>query len=979
MDIVTERFRGLRRSFRRVDVGDDAQLGRVYDWWLEKRSTLVPGRPFHGIEADLADELGDLLVLDRLPSGEWRVGLYGEKIVAHTGFRMAGGNTSMLDPEVAAYFHEIYADFLERGEAGYSISPSNLIGSVQVWQRHIFPGPLTEQGGRCLALFRPLVTRADTMTHLGASGRVWTAYLEPMLDDDRTVKDFLLMDVIQPEPHGGLTWRPLTLSKLLKRKLSTVEIAELRTAPGGKRLFGDRVPVTVGNQEQELKLEVFSGVPRNMIVVTDVTAEYRAMRALVQAEKLAGITHWRWDSRTRMIEPSGALRTMFGISDASKQITVRAFAELLYRADGLKFVEWIAAAASGTPPAPIECRAVLKGAVRTFRLKADQRRDVDGTVISVFGVLQDVSDLKLIQSQLEERGAELNEAQRLGKLADWSQNLKERTIEWSPQLFDLVAYDPKRFRTTLANVASVYTASSLAALNRAQSHVIATGEIRSVDVQVRKGDGTMGDFMVTTKAERDTAGSIVGLFGTVQDITERKRSERQLEQLAYYDPLTGCANRALFGRELEEEFARSRDEPGQSAWSVFLIDLDNFKEVNDTLGHAAGDALLVRATERLRALIKPGDTLARLGGDEFAMILRNEASHATLLALAKTVVRDMAQPFVLPDGEAFVGASIGIVTLPQDALNGDEALRHADLALYKAKEKGRGRSCFFDATLNAEVHHRTSIAKRLRHAIDTNQLTLHFQPQVSLKDQSVIGMEALLRWPDPERGFIPPSEFIPIAESSTLILDVGVWTLNESCRMAREWLNASIPFGKVSVNTSASQIWQTNFVREVSDTIERHGVPAKHICIEFTESVFIDHSQNRVSQILAQLRELGVCLSLDDFGTGYSSLSYLNRLPFDELKVDRSFIAGAPGDRRRERMLSGIIALGSGLGMHVVAEGAETVEEIALLRDLDCPAVQGYAFGKPQPALIVPLEIERIRRMETLAAHDFQERQAAAS
>jgi diguanylate cyclase (GGDEF)-like protein/PAS domain S-box-containing protein len=963
MDIISERYRGLRRPLLPDDIGGDAQLKRVYAWWQANAHRLIVGEAPASVLADFPDDAKDLIVIDRRASDDWFCHHYGDNIARQTGFHMAGGTTKVLDPDLAAHFHEIYGDFLDRAQPGYSISPSNMTGACQVWQRHIFPGPVVAGQGRCLALFRPLTTRAETMADLGASGRIWASYLQPIQNDARDVIDFLLIDVVQPEPHGGFTWRPATLSKLLKRPLKAEELPRLMARDGTGKRFSERVPVTIGTQEQELKVEVFAGEPRNLLIVTDVTSEFRAMRALVQAEKLAGLTHWRWDVRLHKIELSVALRNVFGLPDSAKHLPLREFADHLYGIDGQKFIEWIQSAHTATAISPLECRARVNGAMRHFRLKADQRRDVDGSVLSIFGVLQDITDLKQAQHLLEDRTRELSEAQKIGRIADWSQNLADKTVWWSPQMFDILGYDPATFEMTLERVASCYTHESLALIKRVQKQVIVTGELQTVDVQAHKGDGSIGDYMIAAKVVRGPKGDVTGLVGTIQDVTERKTAQRQLEKLAYYDPLTGCCNRALFNRELEEQFALTRDFPGAVSFAVFLIDLDNFKEVNDSLGHAAGDTLLVRATERLRALMRPGDSLARLGGDEFAIINRSEIDEEHCADLAASIIKAISAPFTLPDGEAFVGASIGAVLLPQHAQNAEETLRNADLALYNAKENGRNRCRIFDSSLNDEVQHRTQIGRRLRHAIDTDELTLHFQTQVSLADHGAVGVEALLRWPDEERGHIPPSEFIPIAESSNLILDVGLWTLNESCRIARQWRDAATPFGKVSVNTSAAQIWQTNFVREVRDALERHGLPASSLCIEVTESLFIDHSQARVSSFMAQLRELGVSLSLDDFGTGYSSLSYLNQLPFDQLKIDRSFVTSADHDPRRQHLLAGIVALGNGLGMSVIAEGVETPSEIAVLRSVRCPSAQGFAFSRPVPALSVAAEIDRIRRL----------------
>lgn len=433
-----------------------------------------------------------------------------------------------------------------------------------------------------------------------------------------------------------------------------------------------------------------------------------------------------------------------------------------------------------------------------------------------------------------------------------------------------------------------------------------------------------------------------------------------LETLAYFDPLTGIANRPRFLADLETVVSASLK--GETKASLMMIDLDHFKETNDAYGHAAGDALLKVVTERIRAELRPGDQLYRLGGDDFALISTSSTDLAMISALCASIGREVAKPIHLSQGEARSGVSIGIVLLPRDAKSAEEAHRNADLALREAKSNGRGRFAFFNDELNAAVQNKMTLARLLRLAIEEDGLAVHFQPQVRAADATLHGVEALARWPHPERGFIPPAEFIPVAEATGLIGDLGIWILNESCRVARGWLDTGFAFGHVSVNVSPIQLWQPNFVENVALVLAKHQLPAKYLCLEVTESVFVNTGEDRVMQVLSDLRSLGVTLSLDDFGSGYSSLGYLNRLPLDQLKIDRSFVRDVDQDLRRQNLLKGIAALGKGLGLHLVAEGAERAEEVACLKAFGCDAVQGYFFAKPVPALMVQIEADRILR-----------------
>lgn len=450
-----------------------------------------------------------------------------------------------------------------------------------------------------------------------------------------------------------------------------------------------------------------------------------------------------------------------------------------------------------------------------------------------------------------------------------------------------------------------------------------------------------------------------------------------LETLAFHDPLTGLANRTRFlsdiGKAVEDSLT------GERRQALLMLDLDHFKETNDSYGHAAGDQLLRIVGARMLEELGEGDRLYRLGGDDFAILCQSAIEAPEVAALCARLAMRIAEPILLPQGEARSGASIGIALLPRDGKSPEEAHRNADLALREAKNGGRNRFTFFDDELNAAVQTRMQLARMLRTAIEEDGLAVYFQPQVRLGDTRLRGVEALARWPHPERGFIPPSEFIPVAESSGLIGDLGLWIMNESCRVARGWLDIGFEFGHVSVNVSPIQLWQPNFVESVAQILKKHALPPHHLCLEVTESVFVNTGEDRVMQVLSDLRSLGVSLSLDDFGSGYSSLGYLNKLPLDQLKIDRSFVRDVDHDTRRQNLLKGIVALGKGLGLHLVAEGAERAEEVACLRAFGCDVVQGYFFGKPVAALMVQVEADRIIREHSRKEKPARKRQAKAA
>jgi diguanylate cyclase (GGDEF)-like protein len=433
-----------------------------------------------------------------------------------------------------------------------------------------------------------------------------------------------------------------------------------------------------------------------------------------------------------------------------------------------------------------------------------------------------------------------------------------------------------------------------------------------------------------------------------------------LERLAYGDPLTGLANRARYFAELAEMLAGA--EAGSRKAALLMLDLDRFKETNDAFGQSAGDELLVRARDIILAELEEGDSLARLGGDDFVILSRNSRDEVQAQDLCRRLIERLAVPISMSQGEVHTGCSIGIAMLPRDGESAEEAHRNADLALRQAKQEGRSRFVFFDHELHAAAQKRMTLARMLRHALENDELSVHVQPQVRLKDGRLHGFEVLARWFHPTSGTIPPSEFIPVAEANGLIPALGNRVLDEACRIAREWADARFEFGHVSVNVSSIQLWQPNFVSIVTEALRRHKLPGYRLCLEVTESIFVNHGEAKVMKVFGKLRALGVALSLDDFGSGYSSLGYLNTLPLDQLKIDRAFVSGIDRDPRKKSLLAGIIALGKGLRLELVAEGAETTAEVEALRALGCTLVQGYYFAKPMPPLMAQAEAEHIRK-----------------
>jgi diguanylate cyclase (GGDEF)-like protein len=418
----------------------------------------------------------------------------------------------------------------------------------------------------------------------------------------------------------------------------------------------------------------------------------------------------------------------------------------------------------------------------------------------------------------------------------------------------------------------------------------------------------------------------------------------QLEQLALYDHLTGLPNRSLFIDLVQREILSARRT--SQKFGVFFIDLDRFKTVNDTMGHAAGDALLMEVSRRLREMLREVDVVCRQSGDEFLVLARDITHWETLAEMADRVLQSIEQPMVLTGGSARVSASIGIALFPDDAQDFETLVKNADVAMYQAKSLGRARYSFFHAELNSRMQAAVELEHQLGQAITDGQLVLHYQPQVDATTGALVGVEALVRWQHPQRGLLYPGQFIGIAEESGQIADMGVWTLNEACRQKALWKAQRLDVGCMSVNVSALEFRDRRLLESLQTALRVHHIAPGDLEIEITESVLMTETDTS-QRIIEQVRALGVGIAIDDFGTGYSSLSYLKRLRPDQLKIDRSFVSDTATDSDSQAIVKGVISLAAALGLSVVAEGVETAQQLLFLRECGCGTLQGYFIARP--------------------------------
>ena len=420
--------------------------------------------------------------------------------------------------------------------------------------------------------------------------------------------------------------------------------------------------------------------------------------------------------------------------------------------------------------------------------------------------------------------------------------------------------------------------------------------------------------------------------------------EEQLFQQAYYDELTGLPNRHAFKNDLLNDLHKAKRDNKRGC--VLFIDLDNFKKINDSQGHSAGDQLLKETATRIQRCLRETDLVSRLGGDEFAVPLYDISGDRDIHRVASKIIASMAIPFILGDRENFLGTSIGISIFIDDGDNPEALLMNADTALYQAKEQGRGRYVFFQQEMNQNAKNRVVLEADLAYAVQRNEFYLQYQPQVALNTRQVIGAEALIRWNHPKRGFVAPGEFIPIVEESALVLEVGNWVLREACTQFMSWRTAGTTPQRIAVNVSIRQFMDEHFIPVVTEVLKQLEMPAECLELEITETLLVEDIDN-IILTLDKLSKLGVHIALDDFGTGYSSLNYLSRFPIDILKIDKSFIDHSATNENDRAIVKTIIAMAQSLGKETIAEGVEDAAQLALLEELECDYIQGYYFSRP--------------------------------
>lgn len=585
-------------------------------------------------------------------------------------------------------------------------------------------------------------------------------------------------------------------------------------------------------------------------------------------------------------------------------------------------------------------RRKKNGEVFWASLQLSLLKDEAGQPNGLIGFLSDITERRNSAEQLRLHARIFEQSEEAILITD----AQERIIAVNPAFTRITGYEaaeaigetPRKFRSGRHDAAF---------FKKMWAGLLESGYWQG-EIWDRRKDGEIYPKWLSIGSVPDASGVITHYFSIFSDITDRKRAEGRIHHLAYFDALTGLANRVQFNRLADQALSESKRKASFGA--LLFIDLNRFKPINDTLGHTVGDKVLQETANRFRACLRGADVVCRLGGDEFAVGLFEIASREHAANVAQKLLSAMDDPILVSGRELKLGAAIGISVYPDDGIDTETLLRQADIAMYRAKQTGPDGFAFFSEDMNQRAVDRLNLEADLRRAIERDELMLYYQPKVNIENGTIIGAEALVRWRHPERGLVPPGEFVPVAEESGLIVHISNWVLEAACRQIRLWMDAGFPPMHIAVNLSARD-FSSDLPARVQQLLTRHGIVAEWLELEITEGMLMHHTETVIA-MMDEITGLGVALSLDDFGTGYSSLSYLKRFPITTLKIDRSFVIGIPDDVNDCAIAGAIVGMSKQLKHNVIAEGVESAEQLAFLKSLGCDEIQGYLFSPPVPA-----------------------------
>jgi diguanylate cyclase (GGDEF)-like protein/PAS domain S-box-containing protein len=717
---------------------------------------------------------------------------------------------------------------------------------------------------------------------------------------------------------------------------------------------GGRPPRRVGPRRGSI-LEIVpndpktdGGLPAGSRAAVDVAG--CGSRLLFDSSPLA---MWVHDSETlRILVANEAAVRQYGWSKA--QFAAMSVLDLLPFDDRPAFLaELLAGHPAAGAGAPARRRhQTREGNVLTVEVQTD-------TVLiagrrATFVVARDLTETAQLRAALETTGDQLREAQAVAKVGIWEWNIVDNQVRWSDELYRIFGLTPQAFPGTLEGYLALVHPEDRALVRSTVERSLQRGEPFDFAHRTITPDGQLRWLQCGGRV-RTADGHPVKMTGAAQDVTAQREAAEALSQLALHDPLTALPNRSLFMDRLAQ--ALRRLDRRDRVLAVLFVDLDRFKVINDRFGHAIGDQTLMAVGSRLREVLRPHDTVARLGGDEFVVLCEDLEDDNGAVRVAERVLAALDRPVACGGTDVVTSASIGISLTRRSDVTPDALLRDADMAMYRAKETGRHRIEVFDNTARLRSQARLQTAEELRHAVESGQLRVVYQPIVHLGQATAAGVEALVRWQHPRRGLLTPAEFIQVAEDTGLVVPLGAWVLRQACRDLTEIIDRGGLGGGpselvMSVNLSARQLSTPGLVAMVQSIFADCGLAPERLCFEITESVLMDDVDSAIP-VLSELRALGVRLAIDDFGTGYSSLGYLRRFPVDIVKLDRAFVAGLGSDSAADAVTAAVINLGHALGLSVIAEGVENEEQLTVLRALRCDRAQGYLWSAPQSAQAV--------------------------
>lgn len=736
-------------------------------------------------------------------------------------------------------------------------------------------------------------------------------------------------------------------TELTAQRLFTSITAALR-AYGDLKLI-EELAINNTNLEQRVSERTLEIMKINEELQGEVVERNKAYQKLQESEQrlheaqhIARIGNWNWDITTGEIIWSDQIYTIIGVNPSTPKGTFNDLLAVVAEDERPTVKAVFEKCRQDGVPYDIE-HSVVREDDRLVYVHQQGQVELDktGQAIRMAGTMQDITQRRQTEAQMRKLSGAVEQIADSVMITNGV-----GVVEYvNPAFEEMTGYTKEEAIGSTPRLlkSERQSASFYARLWK----TVLDGQVFNDVIINRKKNGQFYYEEKTITPQKDQHGNIIHFISTGKDVTERIESQERLHYLAHHDALTGLPNRVLLQDRLAQALSRSRWHERNIA--VLFMDVDRFKIINDTLGHAVGDNLLQQMATRLLECIREGDTVSRLGGDEFAVVLNDLASDEDVLPIAEKMISTLKTPMYIDGHELFVTSSIGISMFPRDGTDSNELLKKADVAMYRAKAQGKDKYQLYNADDDVQAVGRLSIENQLRRALEKGEFSLNYQPQLDITDGSIIGFEALLRWYNQDLKNMPPLQFIPILEETGMIIPVGDWVLRTACQQEKAWQNAGMSPHRIAVNLSIRQFQGQGLVRRIDEILSEIGLLPQYLELEITEGLLIEQI-TETAKVLNELHEMGIHLSIDDFGTGYSSMSYLKRLPFDTLKIDRMFISDITFNPDDAAIATAIISLAHTLGMQVIAEGVETHDQLQYLQQQQCDAMQGYLFSPPLAA-----------------------------